>query len=251
VFSLRGRDMSVINPQLASQLINIKISPPLDQQQSTLRLSYQDQSYTLIQAFVHHKVDRAERKLHQLRKIDRQLDGINFTDRYLLIREEKYFSLWEVSESSSVKEIAEMNDNVDPASQVSQNLASSHQLLPSSLAFQQASIWLFQELWLQWQELLGPGQVEVFAKNLLMLVPQVKSAADLDQLLALDPLNSDQLAAHFVNWSQPDLAVFDRQLYQLTQKKMGQQFGTKLTLEIIESMPTNLRSVLLEILDIN
>ncbi len=244
--------MSVINPQLVNQLINIEISPLLDQPQSTLRLYCQDQSYDLIQAFAVHKIDRAEQKLHQLRRIDRQQGNSNLADRYVLIREEKYFSLWEISRSLPVQMIMATTFSVDHPSQVPANFAGTNQQSPQpSLILQQASVWLFQELWLQWQELLGTGQVSVFAKNLLTLIPQVQAWADLDRLLALDPLNSDQLAAHLITWSKLDLAMFDRQLYQLTQKKMGQQFGTKLTLEIIESMPANLRSALLEILDLN
>ena len=33
------------------------------------------------------------------------------------------------------------------------------------LELQQASILLFQELWLQWQDLLGARQLQVFAKD--------------------------------------------------------------------------------------
>ena len=56
------------------------------------------------------------------------------------------------------------------------------------LELQQASILLFQELWLQWQDLLGARQLQVFAKDLLAVTPQIQAAGDLDRLLALDPL---------------------------------------------------------------
>ena len=111
---------------------------------------------------------------------------------------------------------------------------------------QQASIWLFQELWLQWEELLGERQLQIFADNLLGINSLLRARADLDRLLSLDPLASEPLDS----WVQADFIAFDRQLCDLTQKKMGQQFGNKLTIDIIESMPDLLRSISIDILDI-
>ena len=111
---------------------------------------------------------------------------------------------------------------------------------------QQASIWLFQELWLQWHDLLGAGQLQVFADSLLAVNPQLGSWIDLERLLNLDPLTLDKLAS----WSELDFIRFDRQLCDLTQKKMGQQFGNKLMIDIIESMPDLLQSTLIDALDL-
>ena len=113
------------------------------------------------------------------------------------------------------------------------------------LELQQASIWLLQELWLQWQDLLGARQLQVFAKELLAVTPQIQSGIDLDRLLALDPLGLALLG-----WSKQDFMTFNRQIYQLTLKKMGRQFGTQLTLDIIQAMPDSLQLTLTEILGI-
>ena len=111
---------------------------------------------------------------------------------------------------------------------------------------QQASIWLFQELWLQWQDLVGAKQLRVFAKNLLTVTPQLQSWVDLDRLLLLDPLTIVKLE----DWSKLDSIAFVRQLDRLTQQKIGQQLGKKLTIDIIQGMPESLRSRLTDILDI-
>jgi hypothetical protein len=76
--------------------------------------------------------------------------------------------------------------------------------------------------------------------------PQIQSQVDLDRLLILDPLATTKLGS----WSDLDFIAFDRQLYHLTQKKMGQQFGTQLTIDIIQSMPDSLQATLTDILDI-
>jgi hypothetical protein len=119
-------------------------------------------------------------------------------------------------------------------------------LVRDNLGLQQASIWLFQEIWLQWQDLLGERQLQIFADNLLGVNSLLRSRADLDRLLSLDPLSSEQLG----NWERADFIKFDRQLCDLTQKKMGQQFGHKLTIDIVESMPDLLRTILLDSLDL-
>jgi hypothetical protein len=217
--------MSIIDPQL----VDIEICALSGDGKSALRLNYQSQSYDLIQAFASNKLERADQKMQQL--IERNSDAINksSTNRYLLVREVGYYSLWAI------------DSTIDP-SRSNQQLKNEHGIL----ALQQASIWLLQELWLQWQDLLGAKQLQLFAEQLLTVTPQLQSWVDLDRLLLLDPLAPAKLEA----WSELDFTAFDRQLYHLTQKKIGQQFGTELTIEIIQTMPNPLKLTLLNILDI-
>jgi hypothetical protein len=201
-------------------LVKIEISTLSDNLGSTLQLNYHDQRYDLVQAFASHKLELAQQRWQQQIAVDHAVSG-----RYLLVREVGYYSLWM------------LNLSVNPACLIR---ASNH-----NLELQQASIWLFQELWLQWQDLLGERQLQIFADNLLGVNSPLRSRADLDRLLSLDPLTSEQLC----NWESADFVKFDRQLCDLTQKKMGQQFGHKLTIDIIESMPDSLRKILIDILD--
>jgi hypothetical protein len=219
--------MSIIDPQL----VNIEIAPLPGDRKSGIRLNNRGQRYNLVQAFASHKLERAEQQLQQL--IERSSDAAKkiTPDRYLLVREVGYYSLWELDRST-----------LNPPNQHQQSESN----LAVTLELQQASIWLFQELWAQWQDLLGAGQLQVFTDNLLAITPQLKSWVDLDRLLILDPLSTDKLGA----WAESDFITFDRQLYHLTQKKIGQQFGAKLTIDIIQAMPDKLRSTLLNILEI-
>lgn len=224
------------------QLVAVEIYIGSNEQKSVLKLSYQSQSYDFVQAFGSHQRERAEQKLQQLRMVAR-----SGTDPYLLVREVGYYSLWVLDLSLNVFSKGagfpptDGNDRSQCESPPQEGYQ--HQI---DLELQQASIWLFQELWLQWQDLLGTKQLQLFADSLLAVNPQLKSWVDLDRLLNLDPLGIDKLES----WSELDLIGFDRQLYQFTQKKLGQQFGTKLTIEIIQLMPDSLRSRLLKILEI-
>jgi hypothetical protein len=205
-----------------SRSVNIEISTPPDQIQSELRLDYHGQRYNLVQAFADRQLELAQQRLQQLITAD-PLGG-SVIDRYLIVQEINYYSLWV--------------------------LASNHRPVAptqgSNLELQQASIWLLQELWLQWQDLLGARQLPVFADNLLTVTNHLQSRSDLDRLLSLDPLTSAKLAG----WVDGDFIAFDRQLYQLTQKKIGHQFATNITIDIVESMPASLRSHLIAILDL-
>ena len=202
-------------------LVNIEVFSYPEQRDARLQLNYHGQRYDLIQAFASHKFELAQQRWQQ------QI-GANtaVSDQYLLVREVGYYSLWV------------LNQIVNPSS-ISR---ASH----GNLGLQQASIWLFQELWLQWQELLGERQLQIFIGNLLATNSHLRSKKDLDLLLNLDPLASEQLD----HWSQADFITFDQQLCDFTQKKMGQQFGHELTLDIIESMPDLLRSTLMDALDL-
>ncbi len=205
-----------------SRSVNIEISTRPDQIQSELRLDYHGQRYNLVQAFADRQLELAQQRLQQLITTD-PLSG-SVIDRYLIVQEINYYSLWV--------------------------LASNHQPVTaaagSDLGLQQASIWLLQELWLQWQDLLGNRQLPAFADNLLAVTNHLQSRTDLDRLLSLDPLTSAKLTA----WVDADFIALDRQLYQLTQKKIGRQFATNITIDIVASMPASLRSRLLAILDI-
>ncbi len=202
-------------------LVNIEIAILNDNLGSTLQLNYHGQRYDLVQAFASHKLELAQQRWQQQIAVDNAVPG-----RYLLVREIDYYSLWLLDRS------------VNPACLIRE---SNH-----NLELQQASIWLFQELWLQWQDLLGQRQLQIFADNLLSVNLLLRSREDLDRFLSLDPLSSEQLG----NWEPVDFIKFDRQLCDLTQKKMGQQFGDKLTLDIIESMPDLLRLALIDALDL-
>ncbi len=201
-------------------LVKIEISILDDNLGSSLQLNYHGQRYDLVQAFASHKLELAQQRWQQQIAVDNAVSG-----RYLLVREVGYYSLWLLDPS------------VNPACLIK---ASNH-----NLELQQASIWLFQELWLQWQDLLGERQLQIFADNLLGVNSLLRSRADLDRLLKLDPLAAEPLSS----WTQADFIAFDRQLYDLTHQKMGQQFGHKLTIDIIESMPDLLRTVLTNILN--
>jgi hypothetical protein len=215
--------MSIIDPQL----VNIEIAILPDCQKSGLRLNYQGQIYDLIQAFADRKLDFAQQKLSEQLSRSNQLKDDSI-DRAGIDR----YSLWELNRST----VTRLN-SIEPIGR--------HQI-ESDLELQQASIWLFQELWLQWQNLMGSNQLQVFADNLLTLNPHLQSWVDLDRLLAVDPLASTKLAA----WSESDLIAFDRQIYDLTQKKIGQKFGVQLTSDIVQSMPDSLRMRLSAVLDI-
>jgi hypothetical protein len=225
--------MSIIDPHL----VNIEIAPHPEDGRSVLRLNYHQQIYDLVRVFASHKIERAEQKLQQAISIlegfanESSGDRVNqsTTDRYILVGEVGYYSLWKLDLTLNS---ASCNWKSKREAEV--------------LELQQASIWLFQELWLQWQDLLGDKQLEVFTEDLLTVIPQIQSGVDLDRLLAIEPLGTARLAA----WSAIDLIKFDRQLYHLTQKKIGRQFGTELTIEIIQTMPERLRSTLIYILDI-
>jgi hypothetical protein len=213
-------NMAVID----ARSIHIEISTLPGEFQSKLRLNYHGQSYDLVQAFADQKLDLAQQRWQQLVAADPARGSV--PDRYLLVKEASYYSLWALASHQSL---------VSPA------------IAPKcDLALQQASIWLLQELWLQCQDLLGTRQLPAFAENLLAATNQLQSRSDLDRLLSLKPLTSAKLTA----WVDADFIAFDRQLYQLTQKKIGHQLATNITLDIIESMPAALRSILLEILDI-
>ncbi|WP_373546582.1 hypothetical protein [Chamaesiphon sp.] len=214
---------------IASQSVDIEISTLPDDRHSRLRLNDRGHIYNLLQAFAIPKLDRAQQQLQQLIELNDRAVSISNPNRYLLVREVDYYSLWELDRSIAK---SSLNDRINDDREI-------------ELELQQASIWLFQELWLQWQDLLGARQLQVFAKDLLAVTPQIEAEVDLDRLLALDPLGLARLG-----WSRLDFMTFDRQLYQLTQKKMGRQFGTKVTLDIIQAMPDSLQITLSEVLGI-
>jgi hypothetical protein len=54
--------------------------------------------------------------------------------------------------------------------------------------------------------------------------------------------------ARLDKWTDSDFERFDCQLYQIAQHKIGRQFGTELTIEIVRSMPALLQTTLAAIL---
>jgi hypothetical protein len=220
-------NMSIVD----AQLVTIEIAAITDHGKSGLRLTDRGHIYDLLRAFASHKLDVAQQQLQHLRETNVEQPTSSKPDRYLLVREANYYSLWELDRSRL--KTSNLDWQVESERQIDRSL-------------QQASIWLLQELWLQWQDLLGAKQLQVFAEQLVALTPPLASSADLDRLLILDPLAT----THLASWSKSDFMAFDRQLYHLTQKKMGQQFGTQLTIDIIQSMPDSLQATLAAVLDI-
>jgi hypothetical protein len=220
--------MSIVD----QQLVDIEIFTSSGEIESKLRLNYQGQVYHLHQAFAVPKLDELAAKL--VERIDQQLQQLTIQhgDRYLLVREVGYYSLWELDRAK-----------FDPALI---ELSLIDRQISIGLELQQSSIWLFQELWLQLAESIGERQLQVLADNLVAVTPQVRSWLDLDRLLTLDPLKTGKLNT----WAEADFETFDRQLYHLTQRKIGQKFGTELTIDIIQTMPERLQLVLKPVLDL-
>jgi hypothetical protein len=220
--------MSITDPQL----VNIEIVTLPGDRTSRLRLTYREQIYNPIRVFASHKLDLAQQQLQHLNTID--------TDKYLLVREANYYSLWQLDPL-----LSQTASRLTPKTSISNDrLASGNG--ETGVELQQASIWLLQELWLQWQNLVGERQLHSFVETLLAQTPQLQTQVDLDRLLSLDPLANSNLGA----WTELDWIAFDRQLYQLTQKKIGQRFATNLTSDILAAMPTTLGSILANILSI-
>jgi hypothetical protein len=219
--------MSITDPRL----VNIEIATLPNRGIPGLMLTYQGQKYNLIQAFGIHKLDTAQQQWQHLMSLTNTSENSIQIDSYLLVGEVGYYSLWALDRA--LPQVSMPAQHIDRHSE-------------PRLELQQASLWLFQELWFQWQDLLGARQLQVFAESLVSLTPPLQSRADLDRLLELAPLAPTNLAV----WTELDFSTFDRQLYHLTQKKLGHQFGTKITLEIIESMPEVLRSILVNTIDI-
>lgn len=214
--------------------VNIEIAAIPDRLLAGLRLTYQDRIYDLIRIFGERQLDLARQQFQELMVKQNAAEILATPAKYLLVREVGYYSLWAIANSipqqSIVLGIADLVERRKEA----------------SLELQQASMWLLQEIWLQWQELLGTRQLQIFSENLIAIAPQLQSRADLDRLLAMSPMTPIALKA----WESADLIAFDRQLYQLTQQKLGRQFGTELTIDIVRSMPPQLQSILTDILNI-
>ncbi|PSB50232.1 Npun_F0813 family protein [Chamaesiphon polymorphus] len=219
--------MSIIAPQS----VKIEICTLGEDRRSQLRLNYGGQIYNLVQAFATHHRERAERQLQQLITRDREDNDLVTSDRYLLVPEVGYYSLWELTKATqpTVAVVRQVEGDVQLASPL-----------------QQASIWLLQELWLQLTDLLGAKQLTTFAETLVKVTPQLQSWVDLDRLLALDPLMRVKIGS----WSDADFINLNRQIYHLTQKKIGAEFTTKLTIEIVRAMPDDLSATIAEILTI-
>jgi hypothetical protein len=214
-----------------AQLVTIEIATSTDRGKSGLRLTDRGYRYDLVRAFASHKLDLAQQQLQQLWETNGEPIDSSKPDRYLLVREINYYSLWELDRSAI--ETTNLDRQVESQWQIGRSLP-------------QASMWLLQELWLQCQDLLGAKQSQAFAQQLVELYPQLESIAVFERLLTSDPLAPTDLES----WSESDLIAFDRQLYHLAQKKMGQQFATQLTIDIIQSMPASIQATLTAVLDI-
>ncbi len=227
-------------PVIESQLVKIGIATIAGGKKSVLRLNYQSQLYDLVRVFAIHKLestapslpDRLEQKLQQFLGV-RSRDAVRnaLANGYLLVREIGYYSLWQIARTTLTMVDSSVRSEREGA---------------GKFALQQASIWLFQELWLQLDELLGDRQLQLLSKSLITVTPHVRSWVDLERLSTLDPLTAQELTA----WSEEDSIAFTRELYHLTQKKLGHEFGTKLTIEIVRSMPDALSQTLARVLNL-
>ncbi len=224
--------MSIIDPRS----VTIKIATLPGNGNAKLQLHDRGKIYDLVQAFTVAKLEKAQLKLQQL--IDRSGDReIDFNaDRYLLVREGDYYSVWELDRSQVA--IGEPTPDIS-----SPQVTAADEF---NLSLQQASFWLFQELWMQWEDLLGTQQLQVFSEHLLAALPGWQSRADLDRALNIDPLIVERWEA----WTDGDSIALVREIHHLNQKKLGQQFGTKITIEILQSMPDPLAAIVTNIVDI-
>jgi hypothetical protein len=227
-------------PVIESQLVKIGIATIVGGEKSVLRLNYQAQIYDLVRVFAIHKLESTDPNLPE--RIAKQLQqslGVRSRDAvisslangYLLVREIGYYSLWQLARTALTVANSSVRSDREGA---------------GKLALQQASIWLFQELWLQLDELLGDRQLQLLSESLISITPHVRSWVDLDRLSTLDPLTAEELTA----WSEEESIAFTRQLYHLTQKKLGHEFGTKLTIEIVRSMPDSLSQIVERVLNL-
>ena len=214
--------------------VSIEIATVPDRLLAGLRLTYQNRIYDLIRIFGDRQLDLAQQQFQDLSLKQNEAGMLATPAKYLLVREVGYYSLWATANSipqqSIVLGVADLVERQAEA----------------SLELQQASMWLLQEIWLQWQELLGTRQLQKISENLIAIAPQIQSPADFDRLLAMSPMTPIALKA----WESADIIAFDRQLYQLTQQKLGRQFGTQLTIDIVRSMPPQLQSILTDILNL-
>jgi hypothetical protein len=223
-------------PAIESQLVKIEIATTSDPGKSLLELYYQGQIYTLAIAVASHKLDtldpsiraRTEQQLQQSIGANSNIWQTHPGNRYLLVREVGYYSLWKLESSPQIG--ANLVTEIEPEIQ--------------RLELVRASIWLFQEVWLQLEHLLGSNQLPLLTDRLLR-VTKFQSRGDLDRLLSIDPTGGEILD----NYVNLDWAEFDRQLYEFTQKKLGRQFGTKLIEEIIQTMPDSLKLSIEQILN--
>jgi hypothetical protein len=202
------------------QLVDIEIVTIPGKKRSDLRLNYQGQTYYLHQAFAEKKLAQAQHQWQQLK--------LAHGDRYLLVREVGYFSIWELDRQE------------EKIHHILNNVSESAIQMSIELELQQASLCFFQELWLRLEDLIGSRQLQLLSTNLFTVVPHVQSVLDLDRLLQLDPLSNDRLEP----WTEEDLIIFNRQLERLTQQKLGKQFGAELVLDVIQSIPEPLRGKL-------
>ncbi len=214
--------MSIID----AKLVRIGISHRADDRIPRLQLDYQGQTYDLVRVVASHKLNLARPVTQQWQQaIEASPNGC------LVVSEANHYSLW-TPERTVTK----------PTVTAPKQSASS---VETRLELQQASIWLVQELWAQWASLLGAKQLLVIADELVALTPALQSRQDLDRLRLLDPFAETKLA----NWTKSDFEIFDRQLSQIAQHKIGRQFGTELTIEIVQSMPALWQATLAEILE--
>lgn len=226
--------MSIID----SQLVNIEITTVGNGNKSVLRLNYQAQKYDLIRVIDRAKINLPDDATEQIEQRLQQLLIPEFTEAignspasgYLLVREPNFYSAWQLERATATAEVLER----------------AARKRERDMEFQLASIWLFQELWLQLEDLLGAMQLQLLSENLMLVTPQFKSWADLDLLLSLDPLAAGRLKT----WSRSESIAFAQQIYHLAQRKLGAEFGTELTAQIVRSMPNPLRSALESVLDL-
>jgi hypothetical protein len=195
--------------------VEIKIvEPAADTDSSELELLYHDRAYRLVQAFSQSRIQRVRQLLQQLKPAQ--------IERYLVVRERNFYSLWSLAIGSKLAELEE----------------------DRALLSMQASCWFLQEMWLQLEDLLGKKQTQQFSEKLLASTPQIRSKSDFDRLLAIEPLKvqSDPV------WMQRDLIDLIHQFEQLIQKKLDRTFVRQLAIEIVENMPQHLQPEIQQLL---
>jgi hypothetical protein len=201
---------------LDRDLVQINItSPKGDEEISELELNYAGRTYHLVQAFAQPRLDRIQQLLQRLKP--------NQRDRYLVVREPAFYSLW----SLAVSKKADLS-------------------VDRTIVSIQASCWFFQEMWLQLEDLLGKKQTQQLGDRLLANTPQIQSKSDFVRLLTIEPMTIQSDAP----WMEQDLVALIHQFDLLIQKKLDRTFIRQLAIEIIENMPQHLQPQIQQLLNL-
>jgi hypothetical protein len=175
----------------------------------SLELRYREKTYTLVRVYAKERVDK-------FKQFVTTIDPI-YHDRYIIIEESKFHSLWQITDLDLERERQE------------QERESTKYLL-------QANCWFLREIWQQLAEAIGNKQMQEWRERLLKVVPQISSIQELEKL-ATEPIA-------LVNpepWTLRDAIAFSHQLDRSIKTKFDRQFAQEVVAEIIADMPARLQ----------